>query len=131
VARDEGLDGAKARSSPTRSSDAAPQAVAQARVAVRAFLADYLAFVHGRGLSRSIQHASPQLLRELRRHPPRVTPAQEAARTRVRRLAIKAKANLTARVTATLSDHGGPSFRLQLYLERRRSGWLVTRIGDT
>jgi hypothetical protein len=46
------------------------------------------------------------------------------------RLAIKAKPNLTARVTATLSDAGGPSFRLQLYLERRRSGWVVTRIGD-
>jgi hypothetical protein len=131
AAREEGLGGAKAPSSPTRSSGAAPEAVARARGAVRAFLADYLAFAHGRGSSRSIQHASPQLLRELRRHPPRVTPAQEAARTRVRRLAIKAEANLTARVTATLSDLGGPPYRLVLYLERRRSGWLITRIGDT
>jgi hypothetical protein len=130
LTRDKGLDGAKAPPSPTRSSDAAPQAVAQAPSAARAFLAGYLAFIHGDGSSRSIQHASPQLLRELRRHPPRVTPAQEATGTRVLRLAIKAKPKLTARVTATLSDHGGPSFGLQLYLERRRSGWVVTRIGD-
>jgi hypothetical protein len=130
VARDDGLGGAKALSSPTRSSSAAPQAVAQARGAVRAFLADYLAFVHRGGSSRSIQHASPQLLGELRRHSPRVTPTQEAARTRVRRLAIEEKANLSARVTATVSDVGGPTYRLVLYLEHRRSGWLVTRIGD-
>jgi hypothetical protein len=130
VARDEGLGGAKAPSSPRRSSGAAPQTIAQARGAVRAFLAGYLAVVHRGGSSRSIQHASPQLLRELRRHPPRVTPAQEATRTRVHRLAINAKANLTARVTATLSDVGGPRYQLVLYLERRRSGWLITRIGD-
>jgi hypothetical protein len=48
----------------------------------------------------------------------------------VRRLAIKATPDLTARVTATLSDVGGPTYRLVLYLERRRSGWLITRIGD-
>jgi hypothetical protein len=129
VARDDGL-GAKAPSSPTRASGAAPQTIAQARGAVGAFLAGYLAFAHGRGSSRSIQRASPQLLRELRRHPPRLTPAQEATRTRVRRLAIKARRNLTARVTATVSDVGGPTYRLVLYLERRRSGWLITRIGD-
>jgi hypothetical protein len=130
LARDAGLDSAKALPSLTRSSGAARQAVAQARSAARAFLAGYLAFVRRGGSSRRIQHASPQLLRELRRQPPRVTPAQEAARTRVRRLVIKATPNLTARVTATLSDVGGPTYRLVLYLERRRSGWLVTRIGD-
>jgi hypothetical protein len=130
LARDAGLDSAKALASPTRSSGADPRAVAQARSAARTFLAGYLAFVHRGGSTRSIQHASPQLLRELRRHPPRVTPAQEAARTRVRRLAINATPNLTARVTATLSDVAGPTYRLVLYLERRRSGWVVTRIGD-
>jgi hypothetical protein len=129
-ARNEGLDRAKAPPSPTRASGAAPQAVAQARSAARAFLAGYLAFVHGGGSSWSIQHASPQLLRELRRQPPRVTPAQEAARTRVRRLTIKANTSLTARVTATLSDRGGPTYRLVLYIERRSSVWQVTRIGD-
>jgi hypothetical protein len=130
VARDGGLDTAKALPSRTRSSGAAPRAVAQARSAARTFLSGYLAHVHRGSSSRRIQDASPQLVHELRRHPPRVTPAQEATRTRVRRLAIKATPNLTARVTATLSDVGGPSYRLVLYLERRRSGWLVTRIGD-
>jgi hypothetical protein len=130
LTRDEPLDDPNAPPSPTRASGATRQAAAQTRSAAHAFLADYLAFVHRGGSSRKIQHASPQLLRELRRHPPRVTPAQETARTRVRRLAIETRRNLTARVTATVSDVGGPTYRLVLYLERRRAGWLVTRIGD-
>jgi hypothetical protein len=130
LARDAGLDSPKALPSPTRSSGAAPRAAAQARSAARTFLAGYLAFVQRGGSSRRIQHASPELVRELRRQPPRVTPAQEAARTRVRHLAMRATPNLTARVTATLSEVGGPTYRFVLYLERRRSDWLVTRIGN-
>jgi hypothetical protein len=35
-----------------------------------------------------------------------------------------------ARAAATLKDRGGPPYPLRLYLERRGTRWVVTRIGD-
>ena len=101
-----------------------------ARSAARGFLAGYLAYVHGRGSTRAIEHTTPQLRRELSRRPARVTPTQESGATLARRLTLDVQAGGGVRALATLHDRGGPPYALLLYLERRASGWTVTRLGD-
>jgi hypothetical protein len=98
--------------------------------AARGFLESYLEALHGRGSIRAIRHATPELLRELRRDAPRITPTYRQTRTRVRQILVSVRAAGSARVAATLRLNDGPSYRLLLYLERRRPGWRVTRIGD-
>jgi hypothetical protein len=51
-----------------------------------------------------------------------------AQRRAPRRFEIAA---VVTHVLATLRHAGDPTFRLRLYLERRRDGRLVTRIGET
>jgi hypothetical protein len=111
-----------------------PQSIARpelaaARAGARIFLSAYLARLRGRGSVRAITHAAPELLRELTRHPVRVTPAQDRMRPRVLRLSV-ARAGGSVRAVAILQDSGGPPYPLLLYLERRASVWTVTRLGD-
>lgn len=100
------------------------------RAAARGFLQSYLKALHGRGSIRDIRHATADLLRELRRDAPRIPPTYRQTHARVRQIVVNVRAAGSARVTATLLRNDGPSYRLLLYLERRRSGWRVTRIGD-
>jgi hypothetical protein len=101
-----------------------------ARSSARSFLSAYLAHVHGRGSVRAITHAAPELLRELTRHPVRVTPGQERIRPQIRSLNLAAQTGASVRAVAILRDSGGPPYPLLLYLERRASIWTVTRLGD-
>jgi hypothetical protein len=103
---------------------------AQVRAAARGFLESYLEALHGRSSIRAIRHATPELLRELRRDAPRITPTYRQTHTRLRQIVASVQATGTARVAATVRRNDGPSYRLLLYLERRRSGCRVTRIGD-
>ena len=104
--------------------------LAAARASARVFLTGYLAHLHGRGPVRAVGHAAPELLRELARQPVRVTPAQEHTRPHVNSLNVAAQTGAIVRAVATLQDPGGPPYPLLLYLERRASGWTVTRLGD-
>jgi len=107
-----------------------PHRAKRAKTAARAFLSGYLAWLHGRGTARRIGPAARELIRELRRRPPRVTPAMQDARTRIVRLRIGSMSRASARAVATLKDSAGPPYRLLVYLERRHHRWLITRIGD-
>jgi hypothetical protein len=110
---------------PSAGSDAAAS-----RAAARGFLGGYLALLHGAGSLDSVAHGAPDLLRELRRDRPRVTPAQRQTGARILRLTAAVRSSGSARAVATLKHPGGPSFQLLLYLERRGPRRLVTRIGD-
>jgi hypothetical protein len=103
---------------------------AASRAAAREFLGGYLALLHGAGSLGSVAHGAPELLRELRRNRPRVTPARQQTAARVLHLTVAARSPGSARAVATLKHPGGPIFQLLLYLERRGSRWLVTRMGD-
>jgi hypothetical protein len=122
------------RRSPTPSTPllgtASPQRAA-IQTRARHFLNGYLALLHGRGSIRALRHVAARgLLRELRRKRPRVTPTQQRTRTRTVDLRAALASPGSARAVATLKDRGGPPYPLQLYLERRGTRWVVTRIGD-
>jgi hypothetical protein len=95
------------------------------------FLTRYQALLHGRGSVRALRPvATRELLREVRRNRPRVTPMQQRTRTRTVDLRTAVPSPGSARAVATLKNRGGPPYPLQLYLERRGALWVVTRIGD-
>jgi hypothetical protein len=100
------------------------------RASARAFVMAYLAYLQRRGSVRAIPHAAPKLQRALARRPVRVTPAQLQAGPRLRALTVAVPAGGSLRAVATLQDPGGPPYPLLLYLERRRTAWTVTRLGD-
>jgi hypothetical protein len=93
-------------------------------------LSGYLALVEGRGSLGELRHAAPTLVRELAADAPRATPAQQRYRSRVRKLGLGSVGAPSARAVAILQSRGGPPYPLVLYLERRGTRWLVTRIGD-
>jgi hypothetical protein len=109
---------------------ASPQPVA-IQTRAREFWTGYLALLHGRGSIRALRHVAARgLLRELRRNRPRVTPMQQRSRTRTVDLRTAPRSPGSARAVATLKDRGDPPYPLQVYLERRGTRWVVTRIGD-
>lgn len=55
---------------------------------------------------------------------------QQQTRTRTVDLRVALPSPGSARAVATLKDRGGPPYPLRLYLERRGTRWVVTRIGD-
>lgn len=89
----------------------------------------YGGYIAGRLTAREIGNAAAELVRELRRYPPRITPAQQRDRPTVRRMAIEPVAT-TVRAVATLQAAGAPPFELSFVLERRGPRWLVTRLLD-
>jgi hypothetical protein len=103
--------------------------LAAARSSARSFAGQYVAYVNGRITAREIVDAAPELVRELRRHPPRITPAQQRNRATLRHLAVQPAA-ATVHAVATLQEAGGPAYRLAFCLERRDAHWLVTRLLD-
>jgi hypothetical protein len=103
---------------------------AAARTAARRFLADYLRLIRGRPSRRALSDAAPELRRGLRRHPARATPTHQPRPATIRAVHPTPHGKGSARAIATLQDAGGPRYPLLLYLERRGSRWLVTRIGD-
>jgi hypothetical protein len=117
-------------STPPSSAIASPgPAIAPARA--RQFLTGYLALLHGRGSITALRHvAAGELLRELRRNHPRVTPSQQQSRARILAVAVALRSPASVRAVATVEDGGGPPYALALYLERRGARWVVTRIGD-
>jgi hypothetical protein len=114
---------------PTPTSIEAPE-LAAGRASARAFVTAYLAYLRRRGSVRAIPHAAPKLRHVLARRPVRVTPAQLQAGPRLQALSFAVQAGGSLRAVATLQDPGGPPYPLLLYLERRRTAWTVTRLGD-
>jgi hypothetical protein len=104
-----------------------PSQLAAARLSARRFGGQYAAFIAGRITAREITDAAPEVLRELRRRPPRITPAQQRHRPTLRRVTAQPAA-ATVRAVATLQDASGPPYQLAFYLELRGRRWLVTRI---
>ena len=103
---------------------------ATARTAARRFLADYLRLIRGRQSTRTLSDAAPELRRDLRRHPARPTPTQQVRPATIRAVEVTLQGPDSVRAIATLQAAGGPPYPLLLYLERRGTRWLVTRIGD-
>ena len=103
---------------------------ASARAAARRFLADYLQLIRGREFPRTLNDAAPELRRDLRRHPARPTPTQQVRPATIRAVDVMLQGPDSVRAIATLQAAGGPPYPLLLYLERRGTRWLVTRIGD-
>ena len=103
--------------------------VADARSSARRFSGQYAAYIAGRIAAREIADAAPELIRELRGHPPRVTPAQQHNQPSLRRLTAEPAAG-TVHATATLQDAHEPPYRISFVLERRGPRWLVTRLLD-
>jgi hypothetical protein len=104
-----------------------PSQLAAARSSARRFGRGYAAFIAGRITAREIADAAPELIRELRRQTPRVTPAQQRHPPKLRRIAAEPAA-ATVHAVATLQNASGTSYELAFYLERRGHRWLVTRL---
>ena len=94
------------------------------------FLRGYLAYSYGRGRLQAIRTATPELIAALRRAHPRVAPAARARRARITTVQVLAQAPGTAQATATITDGSGLQYPLVFYLDRRASGWTVTRLAD-
>jgi hypothetical protein len=94
------------------------------------FLRGYLAYSYGRGRPQAIRAADPQVIAALRQARPRVPPATGRRRPRITSLQVLAQAPGTAQATATITDGSGLQYPLVFYLDRRPSGWTVTRLAD-
>jgi hypothetical protein len=103
--------------------------MAAARSVARRFASQYADYVSGRVRSRRIADAARELVRQLDRYPPRVTPTHQQHPPSLRRLMVEPAAG-TVRAVAMLQDSKGPAYRLAFYLERRGPRWLVTRLSD-
>jgi len=115
-------------------SQGAPRVLARSQLAAsrsiaRRFAAQYSGYIAGRLTARGLGDAAADLVRELRRYPARITPAQQRYRPTVRHIAVEPVA-ATVRAVATLQAAGAPPFELSFVLERRGSRWLVTRLLD-
>jgi hypothetical protein len=107
-------------------------ASAAVRASAREFLTRYLALLHGRASMAALRPvAAPELLQDLRRSRARVTPGQELTRSRIVHLRTEVRSATNARALATVKDQDGPPYALALYLERRGTRWVATRIGDS
>jgi len=94
------------------------------------FLRGYLAYSYGRGRLQAIRDASPKLIAALGQARPRVPPAARSRRPRLTTLQVLPQAPGTAQATATISDGSGLQYPLVFSLDRRPSGWTVTRLAD-
>jgi hypothetical protein len=94
------------------------------------FLRGYLAYSYGRGRLQAIRAADPQLIAALRQARPRVPPAARTRRPRITSLQVLPQARGTAQATATITDGSRLQYPLVFYLDRRPSGWIVTRLAD-
>jgi hypothetical protein len=122
--------GSPAHTAPPSAATGAP-APAAARASAREFLTRYLALQHGRGSTAALRPvAAEQLLQDLRRSRPRVTPRQELTRSRLVHLSTEVRSATSARALATVKDQHSPPSALALYLERRGTRWVATRIAD-
>lgn len=115
---------------PRSSSTASMTERAAVQHAARTFLTDYLALLHGRRSPRRLRHATSELLRELRRRPPRAIAARNADLPRVRPIGVTPRPGGSMRAVAVVRQRAGPPYALWVYLERRGERWLVIRIGD-
>jgi hypothetical protein len=94
------------------------------------FLRGYLAFSYGRGTVDAIRNADRRLIASLRESHARIPPAERKRHPRVATLQIVPQAHGAVQATATITDGSGPQYPLVFYLDRRPSGWVVTRLGD-
>jgi len=108
----------------------APSQLAAARASARRFGVQYAGYLARRLTAREIEDAAGELVRQLRRYAPRVTPAQQRHLPTFRRGAVEPTAAATVLAVATLQAAEAPSFQLSFVLERRGSRWLVTRLLD-
>jgi hypothetical protein len=116
---------------PRSTVPAAPEpALSAATSPALRFLRGYLAYSYGRGPVHAIRAADPQLIAALRQARARVPPAARTSRPRSTTLQVLPQAPGTAQATATINDGSGPGYPLVFYLDRRPSGWTVTRLAD-
>lgn len=94
------------------------------------FLRGYLAYSYGRGPLDAVGAADRQLISALRQARSRVPPTARTRRPRITTLQVLAQAPGTAEATATVTDASGLLYPLVFYLDRRPSGWIVTRLAD-
>ena len=93
----------------------------------RAFIESYLAFSYGKARRRAIRAADPALVATFADQ--RLPPVQGKRHPRVVALRVAAFSSGVARATAVVAD-GRVRYPLVFFLERRPSGWLVTRMAD-
>lgn len=106
-----------------------PSQLAAAGSSARRFGVQYAAYIAGGITVREIGDAAAELVDELQRHPPRITPVQQRHRPALRRVTVEPD-GVTVRAVAALQAAGAPPFELSFVLERRGSCWLVTRLLD-
>ena len=94
------------------------------------FLRGYLAYSYGRGRLQAVRDASPELIAALHQARPRVPLAARMRRPRITTIQVLPQAPGTAQATATITDGSALQYPLVFYLDRRPSGWTVTRLGD-
>ena len=96
--------------------------------AARRFLDGYLAYLYGRGSTSEIRAAAPQLIRRLRRRPPRISPATRKRRPRVVEISAAAQRHGREIVTAEIADGDVARYPIELALRRRGGRWRVARV---
>lgn len=100
-----------------------------AQLVARRFLVGYLAYLHGRGTTKAIDAASPELRDKLAASPPRVPPANRHRHPRVVGIDGYALDRRRWLATATIADEGVADYRVAVVVTQRASGPVVTRIG--
>jgi hypothetical protein len=114
---------------PPIGGDVGGRPVAAAIDPARAFIESHVAFSYGHARLRAIRSADPALVRTLAGERARVPPAQRKHHPRVVALRVAAFSPGVARATAVVAD-GAVRYPLVFLLDRRRGGWLVTRMAD-
>lgn len=103
------------------------QDLAELRATAGVFLDGYLPYTYGQAPAREIRVASPTLVRELERNPPRVPPAVRRRHARVVLVQVDAASRRAASVTAMIDDGAGP-YNVSVELVRLAAGWQVQRL---
>ena len=103
--------------------------VAAAIDPARAFVESYVAFSYGRARVGAIRSADAALVRTFAGRQARVPAAQRKRHQRVVALQVRGFSPAVARATAVIAD-GEVRYPLVFLLDRRRGGWLVTRMAD-
>jgi hypothetical protein len=94
--------------------------------AARQFLAGYLPWLYGHARATTIKAATPQLIGQLKAHPPRVPPTLQQVRPRVVALGTQpARGVWTALASITA---GQQTYQLTVAVVRARGHWWATRV---
>ena len=99
-------------------------------IAARAFLRDYLAFLHGQHRRLAFAYATGELARRLRSYKLRVSPAARERRPLVLRTSIRPLGRSRWLVRATVSDGDLATYPLELVIAADARGPVVVQVGE-